>query len=195
MSAQMNPLDTFLAEYGSEKTSNIIGDVGRYAKGLFQGAGGSPLADGQLPDAHFLGRGAAGKAAPILLAAAAGAVALGGLAAAKKIYGAIEKKKQFKTMMELHPALEERRAAEPAFFTAAYDSLHRINPTFAKDPVVAGTLMTRMMSEPTAAGMMLADTVAKPQAGGTSFGLSGGKIPLGPLSFGFNSPRPSPQAK
>ncbi len=94
---------------------------------------------------------------------AAGAAAFGGLqAAGKKILGAGRKRQDFSEMMEAHPDLQDVQQENPRFFNQAYSSLRRMNPTYAKDPMIAGSYMKKMMASPDTAGLTLAQSFKQP---------------------------------
>ncbi len=75
--------------------------------------------------------------------------------AAQKLMGAITKRHDFNKMMEANPHLRDEQAANPKAFNQMYSSLRRMNPEFAKDPIVAGGLMSRMGDDPEAASSIL----------------------------------------
>jgi hypothetical protein len=97
----------------------------------------------------------------------AGAVAGIGLGV-RQLVGAATKKRQFREMMETNPDLQEHQKSNPRFFNTAYNSIRGLNPSYGKDPVVAGTLMRRMMETPDNAGGILMQTMKPPapSAGG-----------------------------
>lgn len=88
---------------------------------------------------------------------------------ADKIYGAVTRSRDFKGMMEVNPDLQEMEAQDSQFFNQAYNSLRKVNPTFGRDPIIAGSYMRKMMNNPEAAGLTLASTVKTPEAGGPSY--------------------------
>ena len=118
--------------------------------------------------------------------------AVGGMAAAAgfagaahgvgKLLGSIRKKRDFEEMMETNPDLATHQEDNPKFFNSAYTSLRGMNPTFAKDPVVAGGMMRRMMESPESAGGILASSIKSPDApkGGGGLGI---QQKLGPLTY------------
>ena len=88
---------------------------------------------------------------------AAATVAVGaGLAgagiAASKIYDAVTKRRDFRSMMASNQDLEEEYTRDPKMFNQAFTTLRRFTPEFSKDPLVAGTYMRQMMSSPATAG-------------------------------------------
>lgn len=94
-------------------------------------------------------------------AVAAGAVAATGMAASH-IYDAVTKARDFKDMLrspfnqDLHGLYTER----PREFNAAYSSLRSMNPSFAKDPMIAGSYLRRMMTfTPEAAGSAILESL------------------------------------
>lgn len=84
---------------------------------------------------------------------------LGAHQAANKVYRAITKKRDFDRMMAFNLDFEERRNADPKSFDQYYNSLRSLNPTFAADPVVAGTYMTQMLESPISAGKVLVESL------------------------------------
>lgn len=95
-----------------------------------------------------------------------GAMLLGaGGPAAQKIWGAITRRGDFKEMMSVNPDLREVQQEDPRFFNHAYSSLRRVNPTFGRDPIVAGSYMKKMMANRDAAGLILAESVKAPEPG------------------------------
>ncbi len=111
--------------------------------------------------------------------AAGSALVGGGALAVHKIRNSISRKNDFKRMMKTDPELRGLQGEKPQFFNQAYNSLRRMNPTFGKDPLVAGSYMRKMMSNPDAAGLTLAQTVKEPDAPGTF------RAELGPFKFGM----------
>lgn len=134
-----NPFET----YFKEKTSA--------AQLSFPGMGGGALASAGKRLA-----GAAGNAA-IGATAAAGAAGLG--VAATKIYDAITKKNDFKTMLENNADLTDHFHQNPKFFNLAYSSLRSTSPQFAKDPIVAGHYMRRIMENQENAGGLIMEAM------------------------------------
>lgn len=77
-------------------------------------------------------------AIPLLSMVAAPVIGAGVNAAVdkrKQINAAKEKTVAFRTMLDLHPHLKKRDAAE---VSRIYSSLHNVNPILARDPMVAG---------------------------------------------------------
>jgi hypothetical protein len=121
---------------------------------------------------------------------AVGGAVLGGTAAGigagvNQLLGAAQKRRDFKEMMELNPDLVEHHQTHPEFFNASYTSIRRVAPQYGEDPVVAGSLMRRMMANPEAAGTILTGVVKPPQVrdGEPALGVSG---ELGPLKYKYN---------
>lgn len=116
------------------------------------------------------------------LTALGGAAVAGGVTALKKVYDSVSKQRDFKQMMATDPDLAQLQAEKPKFFNQAYSSLRNINPTFGKDPLVAGSYMRKMMANPDAAGLTLAQSIKAPMAEGSpasySFELGGFKAKL-----------------
>lgn len=129
----MNPVEEFFAEYGREKRA--FGMSNR-----FGGAFGSALAQG----------------AGATLAATAVA---GASVAASKLWGAATKQRNFRSMMEANPDLQEYHDRDPKSFNNMFSSLTRFNGEFASDPVVAGTYMRRMAENPLSAGGIISEGI------------------------------------
>lgn len=101
-------------------------------------------------------------AAGVGTAVGAAAVAATGVAASR-IVDAVTKARDFKRMLAspFNADLHDTYRSRPREFSAAYSSLRSMNAGFAKDPMVAGTYMRRMMSyDPTSAGGVLIDAVS-----------------------------------
>jgi hypothetical protein len=75
--------------------------------------------------------------------------------AAMKIYRAVRKRKDFKDMLEQNPDLASYQEQDPVKFNAHYNSLRTMNPGYAEDPTIAGTLMRQMSMHPHTAGKVL----------------------------------------
>jgi hypothetical protein len=128
-----NPIEDFVQEYGDVKLATGTPSFGRQ---MLRGAG--------------VGAGTAAIAGGI------GAVGM----AASKIYDAATKARDFKHMMEYNADLQEHHDRDPRMFNQMYSSLRAMNPTFSKDPIVAGTYMRQMVDSPSSAGGVLVNTVA-----------------------------------
>lgn len=128
-----NPLEDFLEEYApGEKVAFGFGEfAGGIGKGVVQGLGA---------------------------AAAAGVVAGGGMAAAK-IYNAATKSRDFRNMLEFNPDLAAHHENNPRMFNQMYSSLRAMNPSFSRDPLVAGTFMRQMVDAPETAGGKLTEAL------------------------------------
>lgn len=87
---------------------------------------------------------------------------------AAKAYNAVNKGSRFRGMMEHNEDLHALSEQDPQRFAQFYDSLHRMSPEFASDPIVAGTYMRQMLSNPSGAGKVLVEargnTKASPQS-------------------------------
>jgi hypothetical protein len=93
----------------------------------------------------------------------AGASAL--LGAAGKAVAAATKSSDFKKMLNVNPDLVQMHAENPGQFNQFYTSLRNLNPTFAADPVVAGSYLRQMSEYPSNAGQILVQSVgAAPRA-------------------------------
>lgn len=122
-----SPVDEFLAEFGTKEAFDY--------RGAAQGVG------------QAIGAG--------VTAATAGAVIGGVAAAANQAYTAMTKARDFKAMLAFAPELVDQHAENPARFNQMYSSLRAANPHFGSDPVIASTLMRRMMDTPENAGGVL----------------------------------------
>lgn len=138
-----NPLDDAM-----ESKEAIFGSVAS----AFRNKGTAPPAGINYAE---LGQQAAGAAATV---AGAAAIAMG-IGGVKSLMRAADKRRAFKEMMELEPSLQEHQNERPQLFNAAYNSLHRLNPVYATDPLVSATLMRRMMDSPEGAGTILMGTL------------------------------------
>jgi hypothetical protein len=114
--------------------------------------------------------------------------------AAGKVYNAVNKKSRFNSMMGFNDDLHAMAEEDPKRFAQYYDSLHRMSPDFAADPIVAGTYMRQMLSNPSGAGKVLVEA-----RGGTKNlpnspvgdALRGMGTPVGKsLIEGFGKPAP-----
>jgi hypothetical protein len=140
MEMNMNPIDEVLTHPHMQKQAtqfNLpgMGGFGNAARSFWQGARSAvnPATMGV-------------EAAKGVAGAAAGALALAAVPAAKKIWDSIESRRVFKEMVQLNPGLAQAQQENPMVFNAAYNSLRRLNPVYAGDPMVAGALLERMMS-------------------------------------------------
>jgi hypothetical protein len=125
-----NPLEEFLEDYGVEKKAFSWGETG-----------------GTFGDALLKGVAAAGTSALIG----------GGVMAVGAIHGAATKNRDFRSMMEYNADLTDKHKQDPKMFNQMYTSLRNANPAFAKDPLIAGTYMRKMLDYPTTAGGFLAE--------------------------------------
>lgn len=79
--------------------------------------------------------------------AGAGAALAGGSIAARKGYEAIDRRlgkaKAYNEMVQARPELKDR---DPKAVQRAFDSLYRFNPSYAKDPLVAGSFVDSISS-------------------------------------------------
>ena len=76
---------------------------------------------------------------------------------ASKAYNAIAKGSRFNNMLENNEDLQAMHQQDPKRFSLMFDSLHNMSPTFASDPLVAGSYMRKMMANPANAGGVLVD--------------------------------------
>lgn len=184
-----NPLDealmskeAFLGAFFRGAASGLRG-----SSDTFQRAG-SLGKDFGISFAEGIGRGGhdVGKLLPLGVGGAALAGVGAGIGAGvNKLLGAAAKRRDFKEMMELNPDLLEHHKDHPEFFNASYSAIRRVAPQYGEDPVVAGSLMRRMMANPDAAGTILTGVVKPPQVrdGESALGVSG---ELGPLKYKYS---------
>ena len=137
MGSEKNPLD----EYFQEKTAVSFG------RGFAAGAFGQ--------DAGRLGM-RAGKSVAQGAMGAAGALAVGAAGmGAQMLYDAATKSRDFKAMLESNPDLIEAQQEDPKRFNQMFTTLRTFNPSFSRDPLVAGGMMRQMHEAPNGiAGLM-----------------------------------------
>lgn len=186
-----NPIDEALMAKEAAGVGPFFRGIG---KGLRSGGsmfGGSAERTGEQFGSSLLeGVGRSGADAGKLLTLGVGGAAIGGVAAGigagvNQLLGAAQKRRDFKEMMELNPDLLEHHKDHPEFFNASYSAIRRVAPQYGEDPVVAGSLMRRMMANPDAAGTILTGVVKPPQVrdGESALGVSG---ELGPLKYKYS---------
>lgn len=173
----MDPLDKAL----QAKEAGLGTALGWFGKGL-SGQGSRNIAVQQ--SFGIAGRkalqGAFGDAATGALAAAGAAAMAGVISGARKLLDAGGKRREFLSMMEQNPDLQEAQSSNPKFFNASYNSIRSLNPTYGKDPIVAGSLMRRMMQSPESAGTILMSTMKSPSPGGSEWAM---EVSGGPTRF------------
>lgn len=143
----MNPVDDFLAE--KEKQAGWLTSIGNAFK---EGLGGG----------HTMGQAMAkglGAAAPgVLLAGAVGAAGMG----IQSAYGAVKdrfsKSRDYKNMLEANPMLRKRPAGEVQLM---YNSLRKMAPAMAKEPLVAGSYVRQMLDASPESGPAVPPATAK----------------------------------
>lgn len=126
-----NPLEDFLTDYGPAPETKEANFAGDFGKAMIGGLG-------------------AGAATAVIGGAAVGA---------KHLFQAGTKAKSFRQMLSHNEDLAAHHEQDPRRFNQLYSSLHSMNPDFARDPIVAGTYMRRMVENPLTAGGVLAETV------------------------------------
>ncbi len=159
----MNPIDDFLEMHKTASQMSLFPtSLGQQARSFLGSQKGQELLGGAA------------------INVGATAASLGAGVVASKIYEAINKRRGFKEMMELDPGLKELHEENPKFFNAVYTSLRAVNPTFGKDPLIAGAHMRKLMANgPESAGLLLAGTVSTPRADpGLSFDAH-----IGPMRY------------
>lgn len=104
-----------------------------------------------------------------MVSGAAGALTAAGVAglgaAASHLLGAVTKRHDFRSMLEHNEDLQEHLEADPKRFNQAFTSLRNANPSYAKDPLIAGTYMRRMLENPLSMGGMLTEAMGGSQPG------------------------------
>jgi hypothetical protein len=151
-----NPVDTFL-ESCERRTKSVEKEktAAPGTGGLFGGKIGEEMA-----------RGA------IQASMGAAAIALGG--AAVKVFHAIKKRQSYKDMLGHNQDLREVQQGDPEMFGRHFDSLYSLNPTFAADPIVAGTYMRQMSMNPATAGKAIVESLeARQKTSPFEIGLQG----------------------
>lgn len=144
-----NPVDEYLESADRSKTAGWLGDAGTAGKQVFTGAnvGG-----------HLAGAALAGGLGYVLPRAT------------DKIYRAITKTRDFRSMMEANPDLQKDHDTDPALFNRHFTSLRNMAPEFTADPVIAGTYMRRLSANPSGAGTMILEAASMaPGHGASSF--------------------------
>jgi hypothetical protein len=132
----------------------------------------------------FLGPGFGSQVSTSMREGAAQAIGQGavGLAAtgigvaALKTYRALRKRNDFKKMLESNPDLASFQEQDPLRFNAHYNSLRVMNPGYAEDPIISGSMMRQMSMHPQFAGKVLMESMES--ASRTAPG------PLGQFSLG-----------
>jgi hypothetical protein len=152
-----NPLE----EYFQEKTA--ASPMQGVIPGLEQWAGNAAAGAGR---AKLLGT-AKNVATSAAMGAGTGALAAGIGMAASKIYDAITKTRDFRSMLENNADLQQHYEQNPKYFNLAYNSLRSTSPAFGKDPIVAGHYMRRIMDDQGDAGGILMQAMKdSPRAAG-----------------------------
>jgi hypothetical protein len=154
-----NPLEDYL---GSRPAPRAFTKEAAGGLSGFGSMAGNAFMEG---GAQALGQGAVG-----LLAGGVGVAAM-------KAYQALRKRRDFKEMLAVNPDLAEHQAADPNTFNAHYNSLRTMNPGYAQDPIIAGTLMRRMSMHGPTAGSVLMESMesaskALPRGGQGPFSLT-----------------------
>lgn len=93
--------------------------------------------------------GAAGQA--LGGAVATGAVAMTGIAVSK-LYDAATKARDYRAMLAANPEVHEFARENPNMANSMFTSLRQLNPSYSKDPFVAGHFMRQMANDPNGAG-------------------------------------------
>jgi len=133
-----NPVEAFLQE--KEKRAGFWARLGNAFKG---GLAQQALGEGvKQTMGEAIARGAGQAAIPALITAGAAAIATGaskGMGAITERFG---KARDYKAMMQVHPGLADKDPGQTQLY---YNSLRRMAPSLAKDPLVAGSFVRNMM--------------------------------------------------
>jgi hypothetical protein len=124
--SEKNPVEEFL---GMRKTANVVGEAFR-----------------RFPQ-HLAHAGAAAGAA-----ATVGLVGAGIHGAVSKIVDVATKSHDFRQMMHANEDLHPHYESDPKRFNLMFNTLRTMNPSYSKDPLVAGSFMRRMIESPTGLG-------------------------------------------
>ena len=147
----MNPIDDYLSTKTADFKQGILPGLSKFVRN---------------PTMENLGAGAAQAVGGLAVMTAA--------SAAQKALQSIRKKRQFEEMMEVNPDLHAQQAEDPMKFNAHYNSFRRLNPEFASDPVLAGTILRKMNAYPETAGSVLIESFkGRKDMGGPSYGYGG----------------------
>jgi hypothetical protein len=77
--------------------------------------------------------------------------------AASKIYNAVTKSHHFNNMLANDEELQEHHAQDPKRFNLMFNALHKMNPEFASDPLIASAYMKKMLGNTQAPGLVAAE--------------------------------------
>lgn len=141
----MNPIETYLSEKKAEKTA------GPFLQGLREGVSGGGAAE--------FGKTIGSKGLSGALTVGGGLAAAGAGVAAQKLYDAATKARDFRSMLEANPDLAQHHEEQPRLFNQMFSTLRTFNPSFSKDPLVAGNYMRQMMEDPVHAGGKVVETL------------------------------------
>jgi len=101
--------------------------------------------------------------------------------AAQKVVGALRKRHDYNQMMDNDPELQGLKEDDPKFFNQSYTSLRRANPSFGRDPLIAGAYMKKMVGNRDAAGLALAEAMQQNRpAHELSMGVKSDHSPFSP---------------
>lgn len=159
--SKSNPLDEYLTTKEAGPQGTLPG-----LKPYMKGFSGNTLNNLRTGAEEAIGSGAIGLAAT------------GMGVAALKIYNAVRKRSDFKTMLEHNPDLAEHQASDPTRFNAHYNSLRSLVPAYAQDPIIAGSMMRNMSLNPENAGNTLQVALESRAKTGPSLGVE-----MGPMKF------------
>jgi hypothetical protein len=168
-----NPIDDYLAERPAQPRFEKRASMGSFLGPNFGSMAATSMREGA---AQAIGQGAVGLAAAGI-----------GIAAMKS-YRALRKRRDFKEMLSVNPDLAEYQDQDPAKFNAHYNSLRTMNPGYAEDPIIAGTLMRRMSMHAPTAGSVLMESMEssskmRPQQGPFTLGSKIGPMKDDPSRY------------
>jgi hypothetical protein len=139
--SEKNPVEAYL----TEKTAGFMSGL---KSGITPASGMQGLGE-------MAGSGIAGGAMRAGGAALVGA----GVVGAQKLYDAVTKAHDFRTMLEYDGELAQMHQENPRLFNQMYSTLRTFNPAFSKDPVVSSTYMRQLMADPATAGGKVVDAL------------------------------------
>lgn len=79
-----------------------------------------------------------------LIGAGTTAAVAGAIPAARAIYNAATKGRDFRNMLEFDPELKELHKQNPKYVNAGFNTLRRMNADFSKDPMVASAFVKQV---------------------------------------------------
>ena len=96
-----------------------------------------------------------------IVGAGSTAAVAGAFSAAKALYGAATKGRDFKQMLEFDPELKELHKNNPKYVNAGFNTLRRMNPEFSADPMVSSAFVKQVAYGDTQGAFGLAQEALK----------------------------------